>query len=190
MLFLTFVMSLSVTIGYWGVSSLVPSYFGSVATAAGLPAQRWVGQSVPGPLSKEPVVSFVALHDRSAAGSQAGETVTGIEIDAWVEVVPDRSGAGAVAANLASPDSRAPNTILLAVPANVTAPWTQDSLFSVIDEALELAECRLVDLDASRRVPAVLPAIYISEFDADRKWREVVQQAVDFPVRYVRQGAS
>ena len=38
-----FVMSLSVTIGYWGVSSFVPSYFGSVATAAGLPAQRWVG---------------------------------------------------------------------------------------------------------------------------------------------------
>src|SRR5262245_39236420 len=42
-LFLTFVMSLSVTIGYWGVSSFVPSYFGSVANAAGLPAQRWVG---------------------------------------------------------------------------------------------------------------------------------------------------
>jgi MFS family permease len=42
-LLLTFAMSLSVTIGYWGVSSFVPSYFGSVATAAGLPAQRWVG---------------------------------------------------------------------------------------------------------------------------------------------------
>jgi MFS family permease len=42
-LLLTFVMSLSVTIGYWGVSSFVPSYVGSVATAAGLAAQRWVG---------------------------------------------------------------------------------------------------------------------------------------------------
>src|SRR5262249_15632529 len=42
-LLLTFVMSLSVTIGYWGVSSFVPSYFGSVATAAALPAQRWGG---------------------------------------------------------------------------------------------------------------------------------------------------
>jgi MFS family permease len=40
-LFLTFVMSLSVTIGYWGVSTFVPSYVGSIATAAGLPAQRW-----------------------------------------------------------------------------------------------------------------------------------------------------
>jgi MFS family permease len=42
-LILTFVMSLSVTIGYWGVSSFVPSYVGAVATAAKLAAQRWVG---------------------------------------------------------------------------------------------------------------------------------------------------
>lgn len=40
-LFLTFVMSLSVTIGYWGVSTFVPAYVGSVAAAAGLPAQRY-----------------------------------------------------------------------------------------------------------------------------------------------------
>jgi MFS family permease len=44
-LFLTFVMSLSVTIGYWGVSTFVPSYVGSVATAAGLPAQRWAAMA-------------------------------------------------------------------------------------------------------------------------------------------------
>jgi MFS family permease len=37
----TFVMSLSATIGYWGVSTFVPSFVGSVATAAGLPAERW-----------------------------------------------------------------------------------------------------------------------------------------------------
>jgi MFS family permease len=42
-LILTFIMSLSVTIGYWGVSSFVPSYVGAVAAGAGLAAQRWVG---------------------------------------------------------------------------------------------------------------------------------------------------
>ena len=42
-LILTFIMSLSVTIGYWGVSTFVPSYVGSVATHLGLAAQRWVG---------------------------------------------------------------------------------------------------------------------------------------------------
>lgn len=42
-LILTFVMSLSVTIGYWGVSTFVPSYVGAVASHLGLAAQRWVG---------------------------------------------------------------------------------------------------------------------------------------------------
>jgi len=42
-LILTFIMSLSVTIGYWGVSTFVPSYVGQVATSFGLPTQRWVG---------------------------------------------------------------------------------------------------------------------------------------------------
>jgi MFS family permease len=44
-LVLTFIMSLAVTIGYWGVSSFIPSYVGAVATTQGLAtqAQRWVG---------------------------------------------------------------------------------------------------------------------------------------------------
>jgi MFS family permease len=42
-LILTFVMSLSLTIGYWGVTTFIPSYMGSVAASLGLPIQRWVG---------------------------------------------------------------------------------------------------------------------------------------------------
>jgi MFS family permease len=40
-LVLTFIMSLSITIGYWGVSSFVPSFVAAVATAAGLAGQTW-----------------------------------------------------------------------------------------------------------------------------------------------------
>ena len=40
-LLLTFIMSLSVTIGYWGVSTFVPAYVGSVAAAGGLPPQYY-----------------------------------------------------------------------------------------------------------------------------------------------------
>ena len=40
-LLLTFMMSLSMTIGYWGVTTFIPSYVGSVATAAGLSPERW-----------------------------------------------------------------------------------------------------------------------------------------------------
>jgi len=41
-LIVTLIMSLSATIGYWGVSTWSPSYAGSLATAAGLSPQRWV----------------------------------------------------------------------------------------------------------------------------------------------------
>jgi hypothetical protein len=36
--------------------------------------------------------------------------------------------------------TRAPNLILLAVPPDTSTPWTQESLLSVVDEALELAD--------------------------------------------------
>ena len=42
-LILTFIMSLSITIGYWGVSSFVPSFVSAVATAAGLSGPTWAG---------------------------------------------------------------------------------------------------------------------------------------------------
>jgi hypothetical protein len=151
-------------------------------------ARRWVGTGLPAGLGSEPVVSFVAVHDDQPP---APGRVVGIELDAWVEVVPEADGAGAVAANLASPDSRAPNTILLAVPADIDQPWTRDSLFSVIDEALELAECRMVDLDASRRVPGLLPAIYISEYDDDRpRYRDLVSQLDHMPSRFLAKGTD
>ncbi len=112
--------------------------------------------------------------------------VTGIELDAWTEVVPNAAGAGAVTANLTAPDARAPNVILLAVPPDTSKPWTTEALLSVVDEALELADCRMVDLDATRRVPALLPAVYLAEFDEDDLGiRHFLNAANQFPVRWV-----
>ena len=112
--------------------------------------------------------------------------MTGIELDAWTEVVPHPTGTAAVTANLSAPDARAPNLILLAVPPDTSKPWTDASLLSVVDEALELADCRMVDLDAARRVPALLPAVYLAEFDEDDLGvRRFLNVADKFPVRWV-----
>lgn len=145
-------------------------------------ARQWVGLPFPGPLGGVPAVAVVLVTEQPAAASP----LRGVAVDSWVEVVPDTAGSGAVAANLSSPDSRAPNTILLAVPAVAGAAWTQEALFSVVDEALMLASTRLVDLDASKRVPAVLPAVYVSEYDDEpRSWREVVSTLQPSLSRYV-----
>ena len=131
--------------------------------------RTWVGGVQPLPLGGSPVTSVVAV----GSGALDAE-VTGIELDAWSEVVPDRVASGAVSANLEAPNSRAPNTILLGVPG--TGEWTRGALFGLVDEALELADCRLVDLDAAKRIPRLLPAIYISDYDeADgRPWRDII----------------
>ena len=141
-------------------------------------AQQWLGLPFPADLGTYPAVSVVLVGD-----APAGEVV-GLELDAWVEQVPDRTSAGAVAANLSAPDARAPNAILLAVPADVTRPWTQDALFSVVDEALELARCRMVDLDASKRVPQLLPACFVADYEEPTTWVQRLGSLSAGTVRY------
>jgi len=145
-----------------------------------VPATRtWVGGVQTLPLGAAPVTSIVAV----GSGALHGE-VTGIELDAWSELVPDRIASGAVTANLAAPNSRAPNTILLGVPG--TTEWTRSALFGLVDEALELAECRLVDLDAVKRIPRLLPAIFVSDYDTEdaKPWRDFVTAASFEPARW------
>lgn len=143
-------------------------------------AKGWVGLPFPSALGDAPTTS-VAIIGESVAG-----TVTGIELDAWTEVIPASSGNAAVTANLRAPSARAPNAILIAVPPDPRAAWTNASMFSVVDEALELAACRMVDLDATRRVPALLPAAYVAEYDPNGlDVRKLLGAAATFPSRWV-----
>ena len=140
----------------WAAQTPATPYVASVDAQA---VRSWVGLRFPAALGDVPVTSAVIV------GNDVSGAVTGIELDAWTEVVPNAAGTGAVTANLTAPDARAPNMILVAVPPDTSKPWTTEALLSVVDEALELADCRMVDLDATRRVPALLPAVYLAEFD-------------------------
>ena len=89
-----------------------------------------------------------------------------------------------MAANLSAPDARAPNVVLLAVPAATEGDWTPEALFSVVDEAIELARCRMVDLDATKRVPQLLPACFINDYDEPQSWSSLLTGMVGTAVRY------
>ncbi len=145
----------------------------------------WVGGVLAGPLGDAPVTSAVII------GDDANGVLVGVELDAWTEVVPAAAGNGAVTANLRAPAARAPNVILIGVPPDVTKAWTQEALLSVVDEALELAACRMVDLDATRRAPGLLPAAYIAEYDpADLDIHHLLGTASTIPVRWVAEKTS
>jgi hypothetical protein len=161
----------------WAVQSPAAPYDEKVDAAS---ARAWVGLPFPSALAPGPITGAVIV------GDDATGAVAGLELDAWTEVVPNLVGTAAVTANLSAPDARAPNLILMAVPPDVTQPWTEDSLLSVVDEALDLADCRTVDLDAARRVPALLPAVYLAEFDEDDLGlRRFLNLANTFPSRWV-----
>jgi hypothetical protein len=163
-------------IHFWAAQSPVAPYVNTVVAKS---AHAWVGLPFPAALGPAPITSVVIVGDAKGA-------VTGIELDAWTEFVPNPTGTAAVTMNLSAPDARAPNLILIAVPPDINKPWTQESLLSVVDEALELADCRMVDLDAARRVPALLPAVYVAEFaEDDLNVRHFLNLADKFPVRWV-----
>jgi hypothetical protein len=165
------------SVGSWAAQTPAAPY---VATVDASSARVWVGLPLPAALGDAPVTSAVIV------GDDVTGAVNGIELDAWTEIVPNAVGTGAVTANLTAPDARAPNVILLAVPPDITKPWTNEALLSVVDEALELADCRMVDLDAARRVPALLPAVYLAEFDEnDLAIRHLLNVSSQFPVRWV-----
>jgi len=169
-------------VGSWAAQTPAAPYVASVDAAS---ARRWVALPFPAGLGDAPVTSAVIV------GDDVSGAVTGIELDAWTEVVPNTAGTGAVTANLTAPDARAPNVILIAVPPDTSKPWTTEALLSVVDEAVELADCRMVDLDATRRVPTLLPAVYLAEFDEnDLGIRHLLNVANQFPVRWVAKGTA
>lgn len=126
---------------------------------------QWVcsGDAFPAtPLAAPSVTSWLV---RTVDGLDLEQEVVGLILDEWHETVPSETITAAIAMNIDAPSSRPPNAILLAVPPVVGAPWTQSLLVDTIREAVRLAELRAVDLDATYRAPALLPAIHIDHDD-------------------------
>jgi len=110
--------------------------------------------------------------------------LAGIVLDEWTEVVPRRllRGDPAVsdppaelvdvtttgnALNANAPGARAPQTILVALSPD-GGRWTGERLVHVLDEALALAQMRLVTLDQIPLVSQVLPALYFADWSLQR----------------------
>ena len=102
------------------------------------------------------VVAWVPGGDPAAAASLAG-----LLVDEWTETVPDAEEATALAFPYDAPGARPPQALLLAVSPDPSKPWTTDSLWRVLDETLDLAKARAVDLDGVRAVGHALPALHL-----------------------------
>jgi hypothetical protein len=118
----------------------------SVAQLPHVAGDRWIG------LPAEPThnlpagrLSLVVHADPSL---DLTKPLSGLLIDEWVELVPSASETTAIAFQHDAPDARAPQAILLAVPAAPGESWTAVGLHRLLLDTLALAQVRAVDAEA------------------------------------------
>ena len=105
--------------------------------------------------------SFISLGNPPiSAGTANLTTVCGLLFDEWVEKIPSPVEKTAVAMNYGEPESRAPQSLLLAVAPPGTTAWTAQLLFDTVLQAISLAKARTVDYASLPALGQVLPGLY------------------------------
>jgi hypothetical protein len=143
--------------------------------------ERWVGLAAsPG----APVGGRTSLVALAPAGDPAGASaISGLLVDEWLEVVPAAQEVTALAIHANRPNAEAPQAILLAVPPDPAKAWDLDTLSAVLDETLDLAAQRVVDLPALPALGHHRPALYINSTDIARLIGVPFDRFVKRPVR-------
>lgn len=88
--------------------------------------------------------------------------VAALVIDSWVELIPSDSIDSAVTFHLDSPDSRAPQVLLLAVHPDPSRPWSSGLLTAVVREAAQLAQVRSIDPDVVPIAHQLVPSVFVA----------------------------
>lgn len=87
----------------------------------------------------------------------------GLVIDEWNEAVPDPVETTGLSFHYDAPGTRAPQSVLLAVPADRQASnWSLDELLSTLSETLSMAQIRAVDPQRLWMMSSALPAVYLA----------------------------
>ncbi|GAB3157556.1 hypothetical protein GCM10027290_58820 [Micromonospora sonneratiae] len=118
---------------------------------------RWLGLPFDGARPNAPRLSLVV---EAVSSVDLGLPLCGLMVDEWVEVLPNDEETTGVAFHAETPGQSAPQSILLAVPADDAPLWTRDAVERTLVETLELAPVRAVDVATLGEVGQFLPALY------------------------------
>ncbi|MEH0845738.1 hypothetical protein V6U81_25465 [Micromonospora sp. CPCC 205711] len=130
-----------------------------VAQLPATPGDRWVGL----PFGTTPPAGRVSLVALLPAGQlRAAGTMTGLMIEQYSEVLPARAKTTGLALHYDQPNAAPPQAILLAVPPRPGEEWTLQTLRATVDDTLDLAKLRMVDLDSLQESGQFLPATYLA----------------------------
>ena len=118
----------------------------AVAQLPHMAGDRWVG--LPQEPGREMPAGRLSLIVHADGSLDLRRPLAGLLIDEWVEVVPSPTETTAITFPHDAPDSRPPQSLLLAVPAAPGEPWTAAGLHRLLLDTLALAQLRAVDAEA------------------------------------------
>jgi hypothetical protein len=132
-----------------------------IAQLPHIPGQRWVA------LPQDPgttISADLALAFHTPATIDFTVPVAAIVCDDWSETIPSAQEVTGLSFHYDAPGARAPNAILLAVPANLqSSAWSFDELLDVVREAGSLAKIRMVGPRQLDALGILLPTTYLPE---------------------------
>ncbi|MEM9230424.1 MAG: hypothetical protein AAGB10_12530 [Pseudomonadota bacterium] len=157
------------------VSSLLAEAFGSATIAlqalqlphrAGLP---WLAMDLPAthpdgsPFSvDEDKLLYTAHYSTPLVPSGS---LAGLLLDEWTETLPTRTEETGLAVHFDRPNSEAPQSLLLALPADFTGSWGWQDLVDTVRETMDMARLRAIEPDQidttayARFLPATTSAV-------------------------------
>ena len=120
---------------------------------------RW--EALPGAPRTAAGERSLALLALNATPWIAERPASGLFLDAWEELVPEGSHATGLAFESDSPNTEAPNAVLIATPADPGTPWSTDELLGTVRDLAETLPFR-ADEQGLRDLGHFLPAAYLA----------------------------
>jgi hypothetical protein len=111
-----------------------------------------------------PQGDFLSIVRHLPENYEASAPQSGLLIDEWNEVIPNRIETTGVAIHYNQPNTEPPQCILLAVSPNVNGRWEWDDLVETVTDTFDRAKRRAVEPDFLRTTPysQLLPAVLSS----------------------------
>ncbi len=121
---------------------------------------KWLGLGID--TANPPSKGRIAFACITSGDPATQSTYAGIMVDEWNERIPSITETAAVAFHYDQPYARAPQAILLAVCPDSRTAWDDDLITATLNETLDLARIRTVDLDSVQQVGQILPGLYFA----------------------------
>jgi hypothetical protein len=135
-------------------SARPPLTIGQLPFTAGA---AWIGIKLSAPAPPAGRLSMMALAVGDYSHSAA---YSGMLVDEWPERIPSPGITAGLAFHYEEPKARAPQALLLAVCPDERPEWNEEAILAILNETMDLAKIRAVDLDNIQEVGQILPGLY------------------------------